>query len=193
MIGFLRGIYQETNEQYIIVDVGGVGYAVFVPDVFRGKAKPETEVALFVSTQVKEDAIELYGFPQPQEKKLFELLRTVSGVGPKTALSIVGYGVTAVQTAIATADVTFFTAIPRIGKKNAQKIIIELKNKLGGVTDLNLNDQPNGPRQEVLEALTGMGFARADVQQYLHDKFDDEKSLEQNIKLALQFLGRNKK
>jgi holliday junction DNA helicase RuvA len=192
MIGSLRGIYKEINEQYILIDVCGVGYAVFVPDTFRGKTKPDTEVSLCISTQVKEDAIELYGFPRQQEKRMFELLRSVSGVGPKTSLTIIGHGVTEVERAITTADVDFFTSIPRIGKKNAQKIIIELKNKLGGLTELNLKDQPTGQRQEILDALTNMGFARAEVGQYIHDHFDEDKSLEENIKHALQSLGRIK-
>jgi holliday junction DNA helicase RuvA len=192
MIGYLTGIYKETGDQYILIDVHGVGYAVFVPDTFRGKAKPDTEISLFISTQVKDDAIDLYGFPTQQEKRLFGLLLSVSGVGPKTSLAIVGYGVSSVETAITSADVDFFTAIPRIGKKNAQKIIIELKNKLGGITELNLKDQPNGQRSEILDALTGMGFSRNKVQQYIHDHVDEKKSIEENIKHALQYLGKKR-
>jgi holliday junction DNA helicase RuvA len=193
MIGLLRGTYKETSDQYILVDITGVGYAVFVPTTLRSRIKPDTEITLFVSTQVKEDAIELYGFARQEEKQLFELLRSVSGIGPKTSLAIVGHGVSQVETAITTADVEFFSGIPRIGKKNAQKIIIELKNKLGGIGELNLKDQPTGQRQEILEALTNMGFPKSDVGQFIHDHMDEKKSLEENIKHALQFLGRYKK
>ena len=191
MIGYLTGNFIDTIDPYVLIDVGGVGYAVYVLETWRAKAQVGNSYSLYVSTQVREESIELYGFATSQEKRFFELMLSVSGVGPKTALAIVNYGAHEVEQAISTANVEFFTAIPRIGKKNAQKIIIELKNKVGGLIDLDLNE-PTGQKQEIIEAMATMGFSRNDVQTYVRDHLDETKTLEQNLKQALQYFGKRK-
>ncbi len=190
MISRLTGTLVENSLQAITLDVHDVGYQIFVTEQWKAQVVIGTKYTLSIKTVVKDDAIELFGFGSQAERQLFELLLTVSGVGPRTALSIIGYGVSGVHNAVVTADVDFFSSIPRIGKKNAQKIIIELKNKLGGLIDPDLTDAGNSKRQELSDALTSMGFARSDVQDVLKKSMDEEGSLEENLKKALKLLGR---
>lgn len=190
MISRLTGTFVEVLHQGITLDVRDVGYHVFVTDHWKGQGTIGNPYTLSITTVVKDDAIELYGFATPGERQLFELLLTVSGVGPRTALSIIGYGVTGVQQAVVTADVEFFSKIPRIGKKNAQKIIIELKSKLGGMTDLDLSEEQSGKQQELLDALVGMGFVKQDVINIIKNNLDSKDSIEINIRKALKLLGK---
>lgn len=189
MISYLKGNLIDNTEQFVTIDVGGVGYAVYTTDHWKTKHTLLSECTLFIYTHVKEDALELYGFDSNPERRLFQLLLSVSGVGPRTALHILNHGVTHIEKAISQADVSFFTSIPRIGKKNAQKIIIELKNKIGSVNEINLNDEPTGMEQDIILALTSMGFSKQEVQQVLQKYFDSAYTIEQNIKTALKHLS----
>ena len=146
----------------LIVDVNGVGYGVLANAGTLQTAGSLDEISLNIYTHVREDRIELYGFSSPQEQMLFELLISVSGVGPKTALAITEKGSQALVEAIQQADVRFFTKVPRVGKKSAQKIIIELKSKLGGLKDLDLKPLA-GKNQDVSEALQSLGFAEEEI------------------------------
>jgi holliday junction DNA helicase RuvA len=193
MIARLTGTYSPTIEGPIILDVNGVGYAVWVPDSWRKKAIADNTYSLRICTRVREDAFDLFGFEKEEDKRLFELLCTVSGVGPKTALTILNFGKQNIENAIATADLSFFTAIPRIGKKNAQKIIIELKNKVGGVTDVDLSGAAADSEREIIDALLSMGFVRNDITRALHDFYDSNKTTEENLKFILKAFGKNKR
>lgn len=124
MIGSLNGIIDYQEASSIIIDVNGVGYKVLVP--VSMPLSLGDKVKLFIHTHVREDLLELYGFKEVQDLKLFEYLISVSGVGCKTALGVFSVGSRAeIIKAIIGNDVGFFTAVPRLGKKNAQKIIIE--------------------------------------------------------------------
>src|SRR3989339_1436249 len=127
MIGALRGKIFSKSQNSVILFAGDVGYTVFVTNRFLEKTKTDTDAFLFIHTHIRDDVFDLFGFPTTQELHLFKLLLTVSGIGPKTALAIIDRGVLAVTQAVQQSDVDFFTTIPRLGKKNAQKIIIELK------------------------------------------------------------------
>lgn len=156
MIGFLSGTLQLFQDK-ILVKTGGVGYEVAVGLSTLAEIAGHSTVELYIHTQVKEEVLELYGFLTLDERSLFRLLLSVSGVGPKTALVLTNAGVAALQAAVQQADVGFFSAVPRVGKKLAQKIIIELKSKLGSITELQLST-PSGIHQDVLAALTALGF-----------------------------------
>src|SRR5436190_10539061 len=131
MIGTIKGIVEYREDPFVIIDVNGVGYKVLIPATIS--ITLSAPIKLFTHTHVREDLLELYGFTEPQDLKLFEYLISVSGVGCKTALGVFAVGSRSqIVGAIAANDVGFFTSVPRLGKKNAQKIIIELKNKLGG-------------------------------------------------------------
>ena len=121
---------------------------------------------------------------------MFKLLLTVSGIGPKTALTIIDRGVPAVTGAVQKSDVDFFTTIPRLGKKNAQKIIIELKQKLGSITDLDLSEYTSSETKEILDALSSMGFARIEAIQVIKTLPSDLTTLEQKIRYCLKELGK---
>ncbi|MBI2404794.1 Holliday junction branch migration protein RuvA [Candidatus Gottesmanbacteria bacterium] len=189
MIGFLSGTIRDKYPNPIIVDVGGIGYVVHVPDRLITQLPVNAPCLLYIHTHVREDALDLYGFLTKAELTLFELLLTVSGIGPKTGLTIVDRGVAAIQQAVGKSDVDFFTTIPRLGRKNAQKIIIELKSKLGSVTDLDLSLE-HGETKEVLDVLLTMGFAKHEAMEAIKKLSDAEVSLEQKIRRALQLLAR---
>lgn len=188
MIGMLTGTIARSGQNPIILDVHGVGYAVSVPTRLLPQLTRDSKQIFHVYTHVADDALDLYGFPDQEELLLFKLLLTVSGIGPRTALNIIDRGVGEIRKAITTSDVDFFTTIPRLGKKNAQKIIIELKSKLGSTKELDLTGDADGETKQLLEALTGMGFARSEVIEVVR-KLDTNKPLEEKIRQALKRLG----
>src|SRR5882757_5682936 len=155
MIGTLKGTIEYREDPSLIVDVNGVGYRVLVPSSVSAKLNGLGEaIKLFTHTHVREDLLELYGFTEPADLKLFTHLISVSGVGCRTALGIFSVGSRhEIVQAISAGDVTFFTTVPRLGKKNGQKIIIELKNKLGAGGDLDLSDPVGSDQSEVIAAL----------------------------------------
>lgn len=159
MIAYLKG-QATVKKDCLVILVGGVGYQVYAPANFMRFAdnQADQEIAAHIYTHVKEDRLELYGFAEENELELFKLVLTVSGVGPKTALGIVNNGAESLIRAVQEAQLGFFTAVPRVGKKLAQKIIIELKSKLGSLKELNLASL-SPKRQDIFDALTGLGFA----------------------------------
>lgn len=189
MIGFLSGSLQLIQDK-ILVKTGGVGYEVAVGSATLAKLDTLVNVELFIHTHVKEEALELYGFLTIDERTLFQMLLSISGVGPKTALAIANLGTEPLRQAVLRADVGFFTAVPRVGKKLAQKIIIELKSKLGSLNELQL-DTPVGVEQDALEALTALGFDEQLVLRQLHSLPPSDESLtaEQLIKKVLKQLN----
>lgn len=137
MIASLSGLVQVKTPSAVIVDVGGIGYEVFI-SVRTFDTLPDVggSCFLFIQTVVREDAISLYGFGQKEEKDLFLLLVAVSGIGPKLALTILsGIGVHALCRAIVAKDLDQLTGIPGIGKKTAQRLCVELGEKVGGLGD----------------------------------------------------------
>ena len=115
----------------------------------------------------------------------------MSGIGPKTALLVVNRGVDHIRQAISQADVEFFTSVPRLGKKNAQKIIIELKSKIGSITDLDLSSFETGETKALLEALLSMGFVKSEALDAIKKLPPHTESLEAKIRFALKLLGRS--
>ena len=167
MIGRLRGTVLEKHPNRVVVDVGGVGYDVQVPlSTFYGLGEPGTGVTLRVHTHVREEVIALYGFASPLEQDLFERLISISGIGPKLALAVLsGIDPGELVRAIRTQDVARLTRIPGVGKKTAERIGLELKDRLpsagpaGGPAD---DLQPGGGlRDDLLSALANLGYQRA--------------------------------
>lgn len=174
MIGFLRGQVAFLGEDEIIVDVGGVGYRAFVPHSTRARL-PEVgqEVFLWTFLQVREDALTLFGFKDEDEYQVFELLQSVSGIGPKLALSILS-AVTpdTFRLAVAREDVALLTKVPGVGKKTAQRLCLELKDKLGELpaapgarvaAGLSPAAAAADEYGEAVEALAGLGYTRGEV------------------------------
>jgi Holliday junction DNA helicase RuvA len=189
MIGRLTGLATPLTPTALIVNVGGVGYKVSVPAHVAASVNSTAAATFFIHTHVREDALELFGFPTTNELSLFELLLSVSGIGPKTALLVVDRGVEAVVKAVLDGDVEFFTTIPRLGKKNAQKIIIELKNKLGSTRDLDLSAEADSETRQLMDALLSMGFVRSEIADVITRVEPAYKTMEQKIRRALQLMG----
>lgn len=190
MIGALRGVVELPVTNPLLLMIAGVGYRVAVPERALKDIHRDEPVTLYTHTYVREDALNLYGFFTKEELSLFELLLSVSGIGPKTSLAIVDRGVAAVRSAIATADVSFFTTIPRLGKKNAQKIIIELKTKLGSIEELDLSVDEQGETKDLLEALESMGFAKSEALRALKQIKSPNATMEEKIRFALRHLSK---
>lgn len=168
MIGFLRGRLLEKHPNRLLVDVQGVGYDVQVPlSTFYDVGEPGGEVELRVHTHVREDQIALYGFLTTLELQLFERLIAVSGIGPKLALAALsGIEPGELVRAVRTADVARLSSIPGIGKKTAERISLELKDKLPAtlVPGVSVAGAPAGGgtmRDDLLSALLNLGYQRA--------------------------------
>jgi len=168
MIAFLRGRLAEKQPNRIVVDVAGVGYDVAVPlSTYYTLGEPGSDIALRVHTHVREDILALYGFSTVLEQQIFERLIGISGIGPKLALAVLsGIDVADLVRAVQLGDVARLTAIPGIGKKTAERIGLELKDKLpkGIAGDMALEidaGQPGGDlRRDLLSALQNLGYHR---------------------------------
>lgn len=189
MIGFLSGKVKTIFTDRVILLVNGVGYLVTLPPNLLSTLKQDQPAELFIYTHVKEDALDLYGFSAMDELGLFQLVLSVSGVGPKTALLVVDRGAGSVKQAIKEADPSFFTTIPRLGLKNAQKIIIELKNKLGGLKELDLA-KDNEETGQAIEALCSMGYSRQEALKAIRGVPHSEVTLEGKVTYALRQMGK---
>ena len=166
MIAHLRGLLLEKHPNRVIVEVGGVGYDVHVPlSTFYEMAEPGGEIALRIHTHVREDALLLYGFATVLELQIFERLIGVSGIGPKLALAVLsGIEPNELVAAIRTANVARLTGIPGIGKKIAERIGLELKDKMASfvAADATASAPAAGEtlRTDVLSALMNLGYHR---------------------------------
>lgn len=191
MIGLLTGKIAFRNDPYIILDVHGVGYKVYITSQLFPSLTLDQELTVFTHTHVKEDALELFGFPTAEDLRLFELLIDVNGIGPKTAVGVFTVGNRSeIVGAIAQANVDFFTGVPRLGKKNAQKIIIELKNKIGGKEELNLAEESDDLVVETLSALQGIGFSEREARLALKAIEGKGDNVQDKVRLALKQLGK---
>jgi len=188
MIARLRGEVIEHEDARIIVDCGGVGYGVQVCYDEQQKLSLGSKCDLFIAEQIKEDAHELYGFSAKSRKQLFGLLISVNGVGPKAGMAILNIGSEGqVRSAIASGDTKFISAANGVGKKVAERVVVDLKNKVGlepsdDATDF-LNDSVT--TDEAVEALTALGYSSQDAVELLRG-VDTKLSTSDRIKLALR-------
>jgi Holliday junction DNA helicase RuvA len=170
MIAHLRGRLLSKHPNQAIVETGGVGYEVTITvPTFSALPAAGSEVALHVHTHVREDALALYGFLQPAEKQLFEKLLTVSGIGPKLAITILsGMATEQMVAAIRSGDVAQLTRIPGIGKKTAERMVLELRDKLASASTPLAPAQTRPPVEEdVLSALMNLGYRQGDAERAL--------------------------
>src|ERR671936_882354 len=167
MISRLRGEVVARSPAGVVVDVGGVGYLVNPTASAAGKAEPGREVVLETYLHVREDVLQLFGFAEPAERELFELLLSVQGVGPKVALAIVsGSSPDELRRAIALEDTARFQAIPGIGKKTAQRVVMELKEKLGSA-DPVAAPLASKPHLVARDALVELGYSVVEAEEAL--------------------------
>jgi Holliday junction DNA helicase RuvA len=166
VIAHLRGRISDKQPNRIVVDVNGVGYAVFVPlSTFYGLGDSGSDIALRIHTHVREDALLLYGFATLLEQELFERLIGISGIGPKVALAVLsGIEPLELVRAVERGDVARLTSIPGVGKKTSERIVLELKDRLPRVHVPAAADAPDQApsvlRDDVLSALVNLGYHR---------------------------------
>jgi Holliday junction DNA helicase RuvA len=199
VIAHLRGRILDKHPNRIVVDVNGVGYDVSVPlSTFYGLGEPGSDIALRIHTHVREDALLLYGFASPLEQQLFERLIGVSGIGPKVALAVLsGIEPPDLIRAIEREDIARMTAIPGVGKKTAERIVLELKDRLprpptdasaGGVAAA----EPPAIRDDVISALINLGYHRPLAEKAAESaaKGAPNGDFEQTLRQALRELAR---
>ncbi len=192
MIASLHGIVTEIGSGSLVVEVGGVGLRVQVPASVREDLDGVgRSVRLFTHLIVREDGLTLYGFATDEERATFELLLGVSGIGPRTALSILSTLTPAnLRRAVAMEEPDLLARVPGVGRKTGEKLIFHLKDKLAPGAELGMVTAVSGMDTEVLAALTGLGYSLAEAQRALQSIPRDAPSdPETRIRLALQSLG----
>lgn len=196
MIGHIEGKLIYNNENNIILDVNGVGYQIKVPTLYP-KDDLNKKLELFIHTYIREDAMDLYGFETPEEKKLFKTLLSVSRVGPSAAMNILSsLSYERFINAILSEDVAVLKEVSGIGPKTAQRLILELKSKIEDMLpemQLDKNKSIKRYDEELYEALTQLGYSKREVDNVVDDiELESELKLEEKIKRVLSYLGREK-
>jgi Holliday junction DNA helicase RuvA len=186
MIGSIKGKIISKTGKFLLVETGGVGYKINVsPDTLSKTKKLGSEIFLFIHTHVREDAFDLYGFLNQEELEFFEMLINVSGIGPKGALSILG--ITSIETlrkAISIGDTSYLTKISGIGRKTAEKIVIELRDKVGK----ELEGSSLQVELDALEALKSLGYSATEAREALK-KVSPDVNTNTKIREALKILS----
>jgi len=201
MIGQLRGVLAAKRPNQVLVDVGGVGYEVEIPlSTFYGLPDLHGEVSLLVYTHVREDQITLFGFLSTREKHFFELLLSVSGVGPSVALKVLsGLSTDELIPAVQKGDLAQLTRIPGVGKKTAERIVLELRDKMAALSAKDAEREgrhepagKGGVEGDVISALVNLGYQRTNVEKAVEAarKGGADKTFEALLKAALQQLSK---
>ncbi len=201
MIGKLTCQYAgEAGEGMIIIDIGGVGYVVRValPSLVSALPTEGTPISLYIHTAVREDAIDLYGFPSRDALSFFKTLMSVSGIGPKTALGIMSGGdISSLRQAISRGDVTSLVKLYSIGKKNAERLVVELKDKImlsvkdDGIASINISANTDDA-SEILEALEALGYSSSECRRAIRAIPASAKTLKEKIAYTLKELGNSR-
>lgn len=198
MIGSIKGKIILKTEKFVIVEASGVGYKInvspntlsrLIPRKNSGQNDTSDIVSFWIHTHVREDAFDLYGFLNYPELEFFEMLISVSSIGPKGALTILG--VTTIETlrkAISTGDISYLTKISGIGKKTAEKIVIELRDKIANKMDNEKEDSSLQEALDALEALKSLGYSQNQARDALK-KVSSDLDINKKIREALKILG----
>lgn len=188
MISSLRGTITKIRGNYIEIEVNNVGYEVQMST--GGQLAVGDEIKLQIYMAVSESDIRLFGFRTEEELDVFKMLITVSGVGPKTAAQILaGTSAVALMKAIGDADVAFFEKIKGVGKKTAQRIIVDLKSKIGGLGELNLADERPLLEDDLFLSLRQLGFDRKEIEKVTKKLPVELVTTEERLSWCLQNLG----
>ncbi len=192
MIGFLTGKIISSKPTQIILDVNGVGYLVNISISTFEKISDKETVSLFIHTSVKEDSITLFGFFTQSEKEMFELLISISGIGPKVSLGILsGISVDDLKDAIANGNVSRLIAIPGIGRKTAERVVLELRNKVDAIK-ADGSIKITSAKDEAISALATLGYQKQLAEKVVRDLLSENAnySLEELIRKALAGLNK---
>ncbi|MCK5021888.1 MAG: Holliday junction branch migration protein RuvA [Candidatus Pacebacteria bacterium] len=192
MISQLTGQIEYQGDNFIILNVSGVGYKIFasIEVIETIKSKENTEIKLWTHLAVRENSMDLYGFLEKAELNFFELLITISGIGPKTALGILNVAtVSTLISAISTEDTSYLTKVSGIGEKNAQKIILELKNKIQnieGISPKNIEGE-----LDTIDALKALGYSTREITDALQQIDKSIIDVGEKVKEVIKYLGSN--
>lgn len=200
MIEYIQGELQIKGTNYIVIQVGGIGYRLFTSSLTIAKLPPvKKEVTVFTYLHVREDELSLYGFLSSEEKKFFVTLLQVSGIGPKLALVILSHlSGSELRRAIVLGDTQTLLTIPGIGKKTAGRMVLELKDKLQkeafpeeNLSEMGLGVMNTDTRSEAVSALLALGYSVAEAQKAVPvTKEDQDFSVEDLIRIALKQMGK---
>jgi Holliday junction DNA helicase RuvA len=197
MIGMLRGRVWEVQAENLLLDVQGVGYQLTVPLGLLAKVRTGQDLVLYTHVHVREDDLSFYGFDSLAEKRLFLLMLGVSGIGPKASLAILSaFAPAEIQAAISSENISLLTKVPGIGKKTAQRLVLELKEKFKESFAEPVSGEriPGGQRgiSDALETLLALGYAMAEARQALGQVNGERADLttEEQIKAALRVLAK---
>jgi Holliday junction DNA helicase RuvA len=193
MIAKITGKVILSAEKYVIIEAGdGVGYKIFVlPEFFRVYKKDEA-VSVWTFLRVREDEMSLYGFMEYAELEFFELILTVSGVGPKSAMNILSIApLDILKRAVAAGDVSYLTKVSGIGRKIAEKIVLELKEKMGATASTEEGKAMLKDDQDAVEALQTLGYSQREAREALKEVPESISGASNRIKEALKHLGKN--
>ncbi|OLN32294.1 Holliday junction branch migration protein RuvA [Desulfosporosinus metallidurans] len=200
MIGMLRGTVWEIQSERLVLDVHGTGYLLTVPHGLLAKAYPGLELVVYTHVVMREDDLSLYGFSSIEEKQLFLEMLSVSGIGPKAAISLLStFGAVQIESAIASENLNLLTKVPGIGKKTAQRLILELKEKFKGHSSFStegesFSDPSSHAHSEAHQTLLALGFGLDEARQALGQVLKDGGDLttEVQVKRALRLLSGSK-
>jgi Holliday junction DNA helicase RuvA len=196
MISRLTGTIAHIDPKYVVLDVKGVGYKVFTTvDIMLKLGKEQSETTLWTYLAVRETALDLYGFSSLSELNFFELLITISGIGPKTALGVLNSAsVETLQTAVQTDDTSHLTKISGIGKKVAEKIVMELKDKVDKFTHTEESKlamrEAHKTENDALEALKSLGYSQIEARDALKEIPKEITKTNEKVREALKILGK---
>lgn len=193
MITYLKGKVKYKNKNYIVLDVHDIGYRVFVVPQLQDKIKNDQEAELYAHQHVGEDRLELYGFQWASELEFFEQLIQISGIGPKSALGVLAQAtVEEIKKAVIHGDSSLLTKVSGIGKKTAERIILELQNKIDISEKEEKEYLKSGAREDAdaLDGLVNFGYTLKEAREALKQLPHEAETVEEKVKAALKLLGR---
>lgn len=197
MIAYLKGIIDIKRQDYVVIDVHGVGYKIFMPEGAIQNLEVDSEAKIYTFMRVREDDVSLYGFLNVEELAMFELLISVGGIGAKSAVGILSnIAPSKFALAVITDDVTTLKKLPGIGAKTAQRIILELKDKIKTQeateqeNEIKQKTEVSDSAKDAIEALQVLGYTRREVEEAISKIGESHLTTEEIIKQGLKYLGR---
>jgi len=188
MIGHLEGNVHSVHLTYAILSAGGVGYKVFCTREALIRLKREKNAALWTHLAVREGVLDLYGFFEEEELRFFDMLLTVPGIGPKSALAVLDIAsIETLRSAIAAGNASYLTNVSGIGKKTAEKIVLELKDKVGAGSEMRGASLKGD--EEALEAMRALGYSQTEAREALRKVPSEVETSSQRLREALRILG----
>ncbi|HNX46814.1 MAG: Holliday junction branch migration protein RuvA [Anaerolineaceae bacterium] len=191
MISTIAGKVTATGSDSVILDVQGIGFEIAIPKTLATELKIGEPVMLYTHLHVREDILALYGFATPEDKRFFNLFLSVEGIGPRLALAILStLSLDVIRGAIVSEKPEIFSRVPGIGKKTAQKILIQLQGKISNEGEGYLIQRISSVDEEVLEALVGLGYSVVEAQSAVQSlPADTPDTVEDKLRLALQYFN----